>query len=99
MFTPGRGRGAKYGTDHQAERRRLAALHQPWHPCTICRRPLGPMGPQLHLDHTPDGRAYRGFAHAACNVRDGAQRGARIANGRRNRATVKKPAKVRRLTW
>jgi hypothetical protein len=32
-------------------------------------------GQKLHLDHTEDRTGYRGFAHASCNVLDGARRG------------------------
>ena len=95
-FGPGK-RGEKYGAAHIAERKRRAAAHEPWHPCTICGRPLGAMGPHLHLDHTADGLAYRGFAHRACNVSDGARRGAAKVNAKRDRKRPKPP--FQRPAW
>ena len=32
-------------------------------------------GQALDLDHTAEGGAYRGFAHATCKQREGARRG------------------------
>lgn len=78
-FTPGKGRSTKYAAKHQAERRARAARHHPEHPCVRCGKPLGPMNRNLHLDHAEDG-TYLGFAHAACNRKAGASKGARIAN-------------------
>lgn len=68
-------RAEKYGRGWQQTRAAWAARHDPAHLCTRCRRPLGPMGKWLHLDHHDvTGQPY-GFAHAACNVRAGAQLG------------------------
>lgn len=64
-----------YGNEHAKARKAAAAQHHPSDPCSICQQPLGPMGPHLHYDHTPTRDGYRGFAHAACNKRDGARRG------------------------
>jgi hypothetical protein len=74
-----KGRGTKYGSEHQKARKAYAARHHPWHPCTRCGRPLGPMSPALHLDHDEHG-AYRGFSHGRCNVSAGSRKGARIRN-------------------
>lgn len=46
------------------------------------------MSSALHYDHTDDGTAYLGFAHARCNLRAGAIKG-RAAQGRRNTPTVR----------
>jgi hypothetical protein len=80
-----------YGKPHQIARRQAAERHDPRDPCSICRRELGPMGPWLHYDHTPNRDGYRGFAHAECNRRDGAKRG-----GRRR---MNAPRTVRRRNW
>jgi hypothetical protein len=72
-----------YGKAHRAERAR-------WKPivdggqaaCCICGRWIEP-GTKWHLDHTEDRSGYRGVAHAQCNLRDGARRGARRTNARR----------------
>lgn len=64
----------RYGTQHRQTRRAFAARHQPTDPCVRCHKPLGPIGPRLHLDHAEDG-SYLGFAHAGCNVKAGARKG------------------------
>lgn len=69
-----RPRSAAYGTSHARARATAAAAHQPWHPCTRCGQSLGPMSPDLHLDHTDDRTRYAGFAHARCNIRAGARK-------------------------
>jgi hypothetical protein len=81
-FTKSKGRAAKYGAQHQAERRARAARHKHTDPCVRCKRPLGPMSPALHLDHDEHG-GYLGFAHDDCNRKAGARKGARVANTRR----------------
>lgn len=70
-----RPRSAEYGRAHTAARQHWAMNHHPAHPCSRCGKPLGPMGPDLHLDHTDDRSGYRGFAHARCNVEAGAREG------------------------
>jgi hypothetical protein len=65
-----------YGAEHKRERAK-------WKPmvdrgeidCCLCGDPIEP-GSAWHLDHTPDRTSYRGAAHASCNVKDGAVRGA-----------------------
>jgi hypothetical protein len=47
------------------------------------------MSPQLHLDHAEDG-TYLGFAHAACNRKAGASKGAQIVNAARKAARFKR---------
>lgn len=42
--------------------------------CHLCGQVMWP-SQRLHLDHTEDRSGYRGFAHAACNILDGARRG------------------------
>ncbi len=80
-FSNSKGRGTKYGTEHQRARKQYAAKHQPSDPCSRCHRPLGPMSPALHLDHAEHG-GYLGFAHRKCNQSAGARKGARIVNTR-----------------
>jgi hypothetical protein len=64
-----------YGTEHAKARKALAALHDPTNPCCRCGRPLGPMGPWLHLDHNRTRDGYLGFAHGSCNRKAGAREG------------------------
>jgi hypothetical protein len=62
-----------YGAHH----RRLRAALLPFAPgslCTRCRRPIE-AGQAVDLDHTDDGTAYAGWAHASCNRRAGAIKG------------------------
>jgi hypothetical protein len=84
-----------YGTAHQAERKRRLALYGPDDPCGACGRPLGPNRRLWHLPHSADRTHYlSGFWCAPCNVKEGAQRGARIANRRRG-----VPALATRYVW
>jgi hypothetical protein len=64
-----------YGAHH---RRLRAALlpYAPGSPCTRCGRPIA-LGDRIDLDHTDDGTAYAGWAHASCNRRAGAIKGNR----------------------
>lgn len=71
-----------YDADHRRARAAYLAAYRPHHPCCLCGRPLGSNPKLLHLDHHPAG-GYRGLAHARCNIRDGARRGARTVNLRR----------------
>lgn len=65
-----------YGAEHRAARSSaLAALTAAGEGvCCIGGEPIYP-GDDLHLDHTPDRKAYRGLACAHHNRLDGAQRG------------------------
>lgn len=72
-----------YDAAHQAVRRALIARYTATDPCCLCGQPLGTNTRAIHLDHNPAG-GYRGLAHARCNMRDGASRGARLVNARRN---------------
>jgi len=65
-------RSAKYGYDHQRIRKELLpmAVGKECHLCGEVMR----QGQELDLDHTADGKAYRGMTHAACNRSDGARR-------------------------
>ena len=63
------------GHEHRKARAQWAQHHDPSHPCVRCGRPLGPMGPWLHLDHNRTRDGYLGFSHARCNVRAGAREG------------------------
>lgn len=67
-----------YGSEHQKLRAKLlpSAYGQP---CTRCGLPML-KGQALHLDHTDTRNGYLGFAHASCNRKAGARKGARIAN-------------------
>lgn len=62
-----------YGAKHQRLRETTIADAIDT-PCHFCGEPML-VGQPLHLDHTEDRSAYRGFAHAQCNRRDGALRG------------------------
>jgi hypothetical protein len=58
-----------HGHEHAKARAAWASGHQPWHRCVRCGKPLGAMGPHLHLDHDDrDKSVYLGFSHAACNL-------------------------------
>lgn len=46
--------------------------------CCRCGRPIVP-GSAWHADHTDDRSGYRGAAHAACNLRAAARKGAAVA--------------------
>lgn len=78
-FGPRRPGDRGYGAAHQKARRAAAATHRESDPCARCGEQLGPMGPNLHYDHTDDRTGYLGFSHAACNSREGARRGGRVA--------------------
>ena len=90
-----------YGSQHQKARKAAAARHHPSDPCTRCHQPLGPMSPDLHLDHTDDRRGYLGFACADCNRKAGARKGNRVSNGRRrwNRPVSTQPTLRRSERW
>lgn len=82
-----------YGWSHQQIQARLIAAWRPGDPCARCGRPMlerwtisktGKRISAIHLGHTDDRTGYTGLEHMTCNVRDGAQRGARArARGRR----------------
>lgn len=78
-----------YGVEHQRLRAQLLpdAINTP---CHLCGE-LMLEDQKLHLDHNEDRTGYRGFAHAACNARDGAKRG-----GQAYRQKVLTQAKERR---
>ena len=64
-----------YGYAHQQARKAWATLVDEGEvDCALCGDPIEP-GAVWHLDHTEDRTDYRGPAHAACNLRDGAVRG------------------------
>lgn len=66
-----------YGKEHVTLRAKLLPLAYGT-PCALCGAVMNE-GDDLHLDHTEDRVSYRGMAHAACNVRDGASRGGQRA--------------------
>lgn len=68
-------RSVKYGKGWAQTRAAWAARHDPADLCTRCRRPLGPMGRWLHLDHNDWTGTVDGFAHARCNVSAGGRLG------------------------
>jgi hypothetical protein len=79
-----KGRGTKYDGKHQAERKRRLAHVHPGDPCGYCGQPLPADTKQWHLPHNAAGTSYLpGMWHAACNLREAAQRAARITNARR----------------
>lgn len=62
-------RSQVHGSSHAKARKAWAEQHDPADLCVRCRRPLGPMGPWLHLDHHDvDKTQYLGFSHRACNL-------------------------------
>jgi hypothetical protein len=63
----------RYGPEHQALRTQLLDT-EIGTPCARCGKPLLPSQP-IDLDHTDDGRGYRGLSHARCNRRAAAIRG------------------------
>lgn len=63
---------SRYGHTHQKLRTNLLALAY-GQPCHFCNKPMLP-GQPLDLDHTDDGRSYRGMTHQACNRADGARK-------------------------
>lgn len=93
-WSNGKGRGSKYGAAHQAERKARLAYIQPGDPCGYCGRPL-PVDTRLwHLPHNTAGTGYLpGFWHRACNLREAAQRAARITNARRKATRFSRPAR------
>lgn len=69
-----------YGKEHRETRAKWKPLVEAGQTnCCICGYWIEP-GSKWHLDHTPERDGYRGVAHASCNVRDGASRGARRSN-------------------
>lgn len=67
-----------YGSAHQKLRAKLLP-HAYGKPCTRCGKPML-QGQALHFDHTDDRTGYLGFAHADCNRKAGARKGAQAAN-------------------
>lgn len=77
-----RGSTTARGYGYQHEKLRRALLGEAYGQlCHFCNEPMLP-GQKLHLDHTPDRAAYRGFAHAECNQRDGGRRGGQRTRGK-----------------
>lgn len=52
--------------------------------CCRCGRLIVP-GSAWHMDHTDDRSGYLGPAHASCNVRAAARKGAVVVNGKGRR--------------
>jgi len=83
-WSNGKGRGAKYGAAHQAERKARLLTVRPGDPCGYCGRPLPVNTRTWHLPHNTAGTGYLpGMWHGACNLREAAVRAARITNARR----------------
>jgi hypothetical protein len=82
---------AGYGNSHQKLRRQL--LPQAYgKPCSRCGLPMLP-GQALHLDHDDHDRSkYRGFSHAACNLKAAARKG-RAQQLKRRLVVVTAPSK------
>lgn len=93
-FSNRKGRGSKYGGDHQAERRLRLTYVKPGDPCGYCHRPLPRNTRSWHLPHNAAGTGYLpGMWHGTCNLTEAAIRGARKTNATR------KAGKVTKLTW
>lgn len=92
-------KGGRYDGNHARARKAAAAKHQPDDPCTRCHKPLGPMGPWLHYDHTDNGVGYLGFAHAACNRRAGAIAGNRAQQHTRRTRHAATPQPWQSRNW
>lgn len=77
-----RARTAQYASPaHRRMRAALKALVDAGQArCCRCRRPILP-GTSWHADHTDDRTGYLGAAHASCNLRAAAVKGARKRNG------------------
>jgi len=83
-FANSKGRGTRYDAKHQAERKLRLTYVKPGDPCGYCGRPLPVNTRTWHLPHNTAGTGYLpGMWHGACNIREAAQRGARIVNARR----------------
>lgn len=111
-WSNGKGRGTKYGSSHAKQRAAALPFITPATPCVRCGHPLGPehviiRGRKVgrwHYDHDEHG-SYLGFSHGEpcsycgrrCNVRAGAQKGARIRNGVKPTARQRKPPAPRSL--
>lgn len=74
-----------YGAAHRKARREWKAIvdAQGGIECCLCGHWVE-ASERWHLDHTPERDGYRGVAHALCNVRDGASRGATRTNLQRS---------------
>jgi hypothetical protein len=73
-----------YGAEHQAVRKKYAALVASGEAtCARCGQPISP-GAQFDLDHADDRAGYLGVSHPRCNRLHGAQRGAAVTNGKRD---------------
>jgi hypothetical protein len=74
-----------YDAEHRRLRRELLPSAYGT-PCALCGEVMQ-QGDALHLDHTEDRSGYRGFAHARCNVLDGARRGGAATRARKLEGT------------
>lgn len=96
-----RGRRDRYGWAHQQERARwkpTVDAGQAWCQQPVCihaSRWITP-GALWALGHNDAGTAWIGPVHAKCNQRDGARRGAQVANAKRShRHTTRRTARSR----
>ena len=80
----------RYGSQHR--RLRMALLpFSVGSPCTRCGKPIA-AGEPIDLDHTDDGTAYAGWAHAHCNRRSGGIKGNRARRPPDRRINMKDPS-------
>lgn len=80
-FPKNKGRSEIHGSPlHVRTRKTLLATWKPGDPCCLCGQPMWGPTSQIHADHLPGTTQYRGLAHAHCNRRDGARRGAQRKN-------------------
>jgi hypothetical protein len=72
-----------YGAEHQAVRKKYAALVASGEAtCARCGQPISP-GAQFDLDDADDRNGYLGVSHSRCNRLAGARLGAQVTSGRR----------------
>jgi hypothetical protein len=76
----------RYGRRHRLIRQALL-LDAIGKPCVRCGQPIK-AGQAVDLDHHDNGTTYRGLAHATCNRRAGAERGAALRRSRSYRMNL-----------
>jgi hypothetical protein len=95
-WSNGKGRGAKYDSRHEAQRKQWLQRTTPQTPCVRCGHPLGAQqrlgrnGRKVglwHLDHTDDGLSYLGFSHGEACATCGRKCNVSVASAKAARIT------------